>query len=204
MTGEKIMSTVKSASIEKGELCRICKKPITNAQPYELKNGFACGECIDKTTASFCQCYREYAQSNATAGQLKKNIAFRRDNRKRYDIFTPAPAYSRYTIDHLILVDMKNRLLALYPTKLYLQNAAGDIEKMFETKRCEIFRFDEIKGADVLEHLHSQERFIRITLNNDAPGFEQLVCLQRDAEGKENENMDAISEVIGLVLKSRR
>lgn len=187
------------------ETCRICKqtKPYT-ANEFPLSNGVACAECTAKTSETFQFYYNNYANSRPTPKQMKDNIAFLQNKKKRYDVFAPNADSCLYTVDTLVMADFKNRMLAIFPTDCTKNHVSVDLERFRREKKCEIFMFEDIKEATVLNSVNSQERFIMLTLKNTEAGFAKLVVIQRDADNSEVSDLESLSQLFGYVLQSRR
>lgn len=192
-------------NIELSETCRICKREKAyTASEYPLKNGVACAECSDKASEYFHIYYDNYANARPTPGQMKDNIAFMRQNKKRFETFSPKADSAKYTADTLILVDYQHRMIAFFPTDCSEKRISADIERFEREKNCEIFMFEDLKDANLLNSVNSDERFIMIGLKAAAPGYPSVILTQRAVDGSENSDMDELSQLLGLVLQSRR
>ena len=187
------------------ETCRICKqtKPYTAAE-YPLKSGVACAECAAKTSETFRTYYDTYSNFSPTPKQLKDNIAFLRSIKKRYELFDPRTDYCLYTADTLIMADLKNHLIAFFPTDCSQKRISVDLIRFREEKNCEIFMFEDLKDANALNSVNTDERFIMLNLKNSDAGFPSIVVTQKNIDGFENADLEELSRLLGIVLESRR
>ncbi len=187
------------------EACRICKQTKAyTASEFPLSSGVACADCTAKTSETFQFYYNNYANSRPTPKQMKDNIAFLHNKKSRYEAFAPNVDSCLYTVDTLVMADFKNRMLAIFPTDSTKKHISVDLERFRREKNCEIFMFEDIKEASVLNSVNSQERFIMLTLKNADAGFAKLVVIQRDADNCEVSDLDSLSQLFGYVLQSRR
>ena len=187
------------------ETCRICKqtKPYT-ASEFPLSSGVACAECAKKTSESFRKYYNTYSNSRPTPKQFKDNIDFLRSMKKRYEVFDPRTDYCLYTADTLIMADIRNRMVTFFPTDCTQKRISVDLLRFRDEKSCEIFMFEDLKDANALNSINTDERFIMINLKNTEPGFPGIVVTQKDEDGFEGADLEELSKLIGFVLESRR
>ena len=113
--------------------CSVCGGTGGLLTSKKLADGILCGECTDKLSPWFS----DFKKS--TAADIRKQLAYRADNRKELDLFevTKSWGVKRYQVANQFIFDREHRRFVVVP---------GPAET-FRDRNPDIISFDQVKDV---------------------------------------------------------